>query len=269
MDRGIQLLTLFVFIVSLHACILRSQCRFAANFSNKARDKYFEGQVGITLQNLNISRCSAHCLANTSCVFFNHQMDNSICELLTSLSGHLKERTGWQFVSTNISDRYCGPMCHYITPKFKSVMEYCKDMCKAPGWKIVTLENVALKKHVDCSRNSALCKKLTNGRLDDDWRTQLSSVTAKIDLAKKYKIHGVRVYQKLHNSPMNYTIRVGTADHYDKASFCYSKLQREPMYEALCDNHPITGQFVFLQTDHTENTFIRISEIQVYGKGDP
>ena len=61
--------------------------RYNGNFSVRHDDKAFTTTIGETIRNVTRRECGLHCTLQLGCYFFNHKMDNTQCELLTSLKG--------------------------------------------------------------------------------------------------------------------------------------------------------------------------------------
>lgn len=102
-------------ISTVFSYISRSSGRYTANFSVIHNDKYFASVVGTSLPNLSRRNCGFRCVADKSCLFYNHKKDNTACELLYTFDGKLIAKTGWQHVSTDYSDTYDrGPKCKLV-----------------------------------------------------------------------------------------------------------------------------------------------------------
>lgn len=130
--------------------ILRSSCRYTAHFSDIHNDKYFASTVGTSLSNLNHQDCGFRCVADKSCLFYNHKKGNATCELLYTFDGKLIMKAGWQHVSTDYSDTaYRGPMCKFVKPTIipgdDEKMLICVYVCRLPGFEIVNWPNLVKK----------------------------------------------------------------------------------------------------------------------------
>ena len=68
-------------------------------------DIYYTGTISLTLYNLTQSDCAVSCVTHTPCVRFNHKMDDTKCELLTSAVGTEGALSGWGLVSTIVYGR--------------------------------------------------------------------------------------------------------------------------------------------------------------------
>ena len=127
--------------------------RYNGNFTERQDNKYFTTTIGDTIRNVTRRECGLHCTLFLGCRFFNHKMDNTECELLTSLKGELTPRPGWQFVSTSYKNVHLrGPMCRYLGDQVCSApARHCADICAAPGFECKTDVDIALKKSVKAS----------------------------------------------------------------------------------------------------------------------
>ena len=120
--------------------------RYFANFTERKTGRYFEnGTVSKRLTDISRLNCSLSCLFDDHCIFINHRIDNSSCELITShTEGEMVDSHLWQFVSTDylLAPRLRGPTCRFVSP-LCNYDEICVDTCEAPGYKCVRW-NVAL-----------------------------------------------------------------------------------------------------------------------------
>ena len=61
-----------------------------------------------TLKSVSQEECAAFCVTHSDCFFFNHHINDTICELITSNDNKtnttlLEERQGWNFFSTDFN----------------------------------------------------------------------------------------------------------------------------------------------------------------------
>ena len=71
----------------------------------------------MTVPNVSRRQCTLFCTLRDTCVFFNHKVDGTMCELLMSHIGTLEDNREWGVVSTNYSEwRFRGPMCRFLRP---------------------------------------------------------------------------------------------------------------------------------------------------------
>ena len=95
------------------------KCKYSANFTLIQDGKFFRGIKGNSIPGpVTRDQCSAYCLSDDTCVFYNHKLDESVCELQTTHIGQVVDDSEWRFASTNYSDYwYRGPFCQFLKPK--------------------------------------------------------------------------------------------------------------------------------------------------------
>ena len=127
-------------------------CKYSANYTVRRQGKYFQGNVSATIRNVSRRQCTLYCMLRNGCVFFNHKVDGTTCELLTSHIGTLEDNPEWSVISTNYTEwKFRGPMCKFLRPLCSADTEYCIDTCEAPGYQCKQLENIARGKVTNAS----------------------------------------------------------------------------------------------------------------------
>ena len=135
--------------------------RYNGNFTETHINKYFTSNVTKTVTNVSMRKCSLHCTLHIGCLFFNHKLDQSVCQLLSSHKGILIQKPGWQFVSTSYKNVHLrGPVCRYlgedICTHHDDKGSHCIDTCAAPGFQCQKDDNIALMKPVRASSESTM-----------------------------------------------------------------------------------------------------------------
>ena len=110
-----------VALTSVSSEIIRLECRKHANFSIIKPNFYYTGTISLTLFNLTKEDCALSCVAHTVCSRFNHKMDNTKCELMTSAVGTEGQSPAWQIVSTKVYGRNVSK----ISYQFEIIIQKC------------------------------------------------------------------------------------------------------------------------------------------------
>ena len=74
------------------------------NFSEFSNDRIFTGTVSKTIESATRKDCALACVVYPTCLFANHKLDDTKCELLDSNEGIIQAKTGWEFISTSYMD---------------------------------------------------------------------------------------------------------------------------------------------------------------------
>ena len=247
-------------------------CKYSANYTIKRKGKYFNGNVSLTIPNVSAYKCTLYCTLNDTCLFFNHKVDGTMCELLTSHIGILEDNKEWDVVATDYSTwRFRGPTCRFLRPSCDFDIEYCIDTCESPGYKCKKLVNVARGKMTKASSlyqsDPALSSaKIVDGDASTFWAANKQSTPfVRVDLSTPYKILFVTII----NSPNKYTlkplsIRIGNNDNMHTTPSCVHSRDQNGIDKKkyFCKGGPMIGRYVFV----VRNTvgFMNIAELMVY-----
>lgn len=247
--------------------IVRTPCRYTGNFSTILAHQYKSGHVHSTITNVNASRCTTHCLLTPECQFINHKMDNTECQLMTSLSGSLLAKNGWRYLSTDYSNwKYRGPVCRYLQSKCDYESEFCADTCTEPGYKCTNLINIALNKNTQCSSAQKECSKVVDGSHKSYWSAseQLRGYV-RIDLGERYKILFASVIPPTSKNLLEYTqLKIGVNQNIQDNHVCNSFSKHKGRTVYFCRGGWVIGQYVFFESIKQRARGMHVGEIQVY-----
>lgn len=273
MDFHVVVLILFLIRIStVFSYILRSSCRYTADFSDIHDDTYFASANFTSLPNLNRRNCGFRCIADKSCLLYNHKKDNTTCELLYTFDGKLSRRTEWQHVSTDYSDTsYRGPMCKFVKPTVQpdsdNKLQICVDVCHAPGFEIVHWPNVVEK----AEKSGKDLSVLTDGSIDGDyWETNKhTSQTFYLQLNRVSRVTSVYVVaaklDKFKLDKLDLQVKVcGNRAQCEDSGYCVqNQVQADKRGVYTCQNGPLLGDRVFF-TRHGQRKTLRLFEVEVY-----
>ena len=246
-------------------------CKYSANYTMKHKGNYFNGNVSLAIQNVSAHKCTLYCTLNDSCLFFNHKVDGTMCELLMSHIGVFEVNKEWDVVSTNYSDwKFRGPMCRFLRPTCDYDIEYCIDTCESPGYKCNKLVNIAKGKVTRAS--SIWDGNHISGNIVDDntgtiWGTVLENKSwIMVDLSTSYKILfftiiSTDVYRDLMTSV---TIRIGNNDDKISNEICLDKQNQNGIAKKnyFCKEGPMIGRYVFLLSNL--HGYMSLAELRIY-----
>ena len=251
----------FMFIFNKHISGFITKlpaCKYSANYTQRHQDKYYRANVNITIQNVTRRKCTLYCTVNNACIFFNHKVDGSVCELLSSHIGTLEDKPGWTFVSTDYTEwKFRGPMCRYLRPVCTPTITYCIDTCEAPGYKCETFVDIALNKFTNSSTVSLdgrLSANAVDGNPSSTFATKRETGTwFMVDLATEYKVLSITIQSRVDccKSYLKYiTLRIGSHNEKDKESneICVDKQDQNNIAEKqyFCEKGPMVGKYVFV-----------------------
>lgn len=257
------------------------KCRYTANFSQIQEGKYFQGTIGTNRTGpITRSACSFACLADKSCVFYNHKTDESACELLTSHLGELIERVGWRHVSTDYTNfLYRGPLCQFTQmacyPEKGLHMYVCFDSCESPGYECSKIKSIPNKEYKIEDISSAKTSYPKSNLIDFDkrtyWATETSTLSAFfiIDVGKLYSIYNVRICNR-HDIPNEKGFfRVNVSRDKNTWVGCQKAvwMMKDVMYVDMpcVMNGPIVGQYVKVVRSNKQSAFTSLGEVLIYG----
>ena len=233
-------------------------CKYSANYTQRHQDKYYTANVNITIQNVTRRKCTLYCTLNNACIFFNHKVDDSVCELLSSHIGTLEDKPGWTFVSTDYSEwKFRGPVCRYLRPVCTPAITYCIDTCEAPGYNCEAFVIIAFNK---VTTSSTIFEKDFKPADAVDGNPATPFVTKSeiepwfmVDLATEYKVLFITILNRVDccDDRLKYlTIRIGNHNEKDKESneICVDKQDQNNIAEKqyFCEKGPMAGRYVFV-----------------------
>ena len=268
----------FIFNKQISCFITRlPACKYSANYTEQHQDKYFNADVNITIPNVTRGKCSLYCTLNNACIFYNHKVDDSVCELLSSHIGTLEDKPGWTFVSTDYTEwKFRGPMCRFLRPVCTPSSKYCIDTCKAPGYKCETLVNIALNKVTNSSTIYSTARKPAHA-VDGTPRTVFatkfeSEPWLMVDLATEYKVLFITILNRVDccKTRLKFlTLRIGNHNGKDKESneICVDKQDQNNIDEKdyFCEKGPIVGRYVYvIRKDGDLDVLLNFGDILIY-----
>ena len=100
-----RLLSAIILIQTICHIIRLPSCFYYGNFSVKYEDQMYSADVIKQLNQITLAQCSANCVTNDLCKFFNYNNSNQTCYLLRAeyyyvYPNNLVEKTGWTFWTT-------------------------------------------------------------------------------------------------------------------------------------------------------------------------
>jgi len=253
------------------------KCKYNGNFSKWHEGKYFKGTIAKTIKNVTREKCTLHCVLHKGCLSFNQKKDGAMCELITSHLGTYEEKPGWQVVSTDYTSYdYRGPMCRYLKPKCDFTIEYCIDVCEAPGYKCEKNVNLAKNKAVKSSsvasnNKNYKTKHAVDGEIGTKWISDdKDNQWISVDLAAVYKIPFVTLVNRNDKAKWDrlkdFTIRIGEHDESqkDQNQVCAKNQDQSKLLwqRYICENGPIDGRYVSLT--RSSKQYFSVGEINVY-----
>ena len=247
-------------------------CKYSANYTIKRKGKYFNGNVSLTIPNVAAHKCTLYCTLKDSCLFFNHKVDGTLCELLSSHIGILEDNKKWDVVSTDYSEwKFRGPMCKFLRPACDFEVEYCIDTCESPGYKCNKFVNIAEGKvtrasslyHSDAARSSA---KIVDGDFSTYWKSEKHSTPwIEVDLSAPNKILFVTVVNLPNNNQLNQlSIRISNKNNVYAAPSCVYGQKQNGIEKKnyFCNGGPMIGRYVFALRN--TNGYMNVAELMVY-----
>ena len=251
-------------------------CKYSANYTQRHQDKYYRANVNIVIQNVTRSECTLYCTVNNACIFFNHKVDGSVCELLSSHIGTLEDKPGWTFVSTDYTEwKFRGPMCRYLRPVCTPAITYCIDTCDAPGYKCEAFVNIALNKVTKASTIYDTHHKSANA-VDGNRATPFGTIYETkpwfmVDLAKEYKVISITIQNRVKccKDRLKYiTIRIGNHNEKDKESneICLDKQNQNniDVKQYFCEKGLMVGRYVFVSRTGSDGRSMTFGDILIY-----
>ena len=100
-----RLLSAIIVIQTISHIIRLPECFYYGNFNIKYEDRMYGADVIKQVNQITLSQCSASCVTNDLCKFFNYDNSNQTCYLLRAeyyyvYPNKLVEKPGWTFWST-------------------------------------------------------------------------------------------------------------------------------------------------------------------------
>ena len=249
-------------------------CKYSANYTVRRQGKYFQGNVGATIRNVSRRQCTLYCTLRNGCVFFNHKVDGTMCELLTSHIGTLEDNPVWSVISTNYTEwKFRGPICRFLRPLCSADTEYCIDTCEAPGYQCKQLENIARGKLTNASSVRASYTGSVN-IVDGQPKTYWTSVGegkpwVMIDLGAPYKILFITIFNVQNSNFMArlkfLTIRIGNNEDKESNEICLDNQNQNNIAKMnyFCKNGLLIGRYVFVIRNGATNE-MTLADINVY-----